>query len=148
MLILETEHLEAVIRHAINEYPRECCGIFLGDASQGEWKVEKVLYAKNLAAAASQDRYLLDPMDRLRAEAEAKREALSVVGFYHSHPDHDVNFSKTDLENSEEYLMGEPWGPPAYAYLVLSVQHGQPRGFGAFRVENGRAEQMQVKVED
>lgn len=148
MLILEAQQLDVVVRHSLAEYPRECCGIFLGDYSDGEWKVEKVLLARNLAAAATQDRYLLDPMDRLRAEAEAKRESLSVVGFYHSHPDHDVYFSKTDLENSEEYLMGEPWVPPAYAYLVVSVQQGKPRGFGAFKVAEGKSEQMQVKLQE
>ena len=146
MLQLDIDHLEAITRHAMTEYPRECCGILLGKHSEGVWRAERVLPARNLASAGIQDRYHMDPMDRLRAEAEAKREGLSVVGFYHSHPDHDVYFSKTDLENSEEYLMGEPWLEPTYAYFVLSVRDGQPRGFGAFRVEGGNSEQMRVIV--
>jgi len=109
--------------------------------------VERVLRARNLAAAAVKDRYLMDPMDRLRAEAEAKRESLEVIGFYHSHPDHDVYFSKTDLENSEEYLMGEPWVDPAFAYLVMSVKEGQARGFGAFVVLEGKAETIRTNLE-
>jgi proteasome lid subunit RPN8/RPN11 len=147
MLVIDLKHLDQVKAHATEEYPRECCGIFLGERRGQTFVVERVLRARNLAAAAVKDRYLMDPMDRLRAEAEAKRESLEVIGFYHSHPDHDVYFSKTDVENSEEYLMGEPWVDPTFAYLVMSVKEGQARGFGAFVVLGGKAETIRTNLE-
>jgi proteasome lid subunit RPN8/RPN11 len=40
---------------------------------------------------------------------------MDLVGIYHSHPDCDAYFSKTDLENSC------PW----YSFIVLSIQKGE-----------------------
>lgn len=103
--------------------------------------------AGNLAQEGIRDRYQLDPRDRFRAETWARQNNCAVVGFYHSHPDHDVYFSKTDLENSEEFLMGQPWLDPTYAYLVVSVREGKPVSRGAFRIREGAAERIEVAAE-
>ena len=50
-----------------------------------------------------------------RAEREARKNGMDLIGIFHSHPDCDAYFSKTDLENSC------PW----YSFVVLSIQKGQ-----------------------
>lgn len=89
----------------------------------------------------------MDPADRFAAEARATAAGLAVVGFYHSHPDHDAYFSRTDLESSEEFLLGEPWVAPSYAYLVLSVRGGEPGPFATFAVREGAAEPIDTCLE-
>ena len=40
---------------------------------------------------------------------------MDLIGIFHSHPDCDAYFSKTDLENSC------PW----YSFVVLSIKNGE-----------------------
>lgn len=133
-------------RHAAEAYPHECCGLLLGPAGGPPWQVLQMHRAKNLDAERARDRYLMDPADRLAAEEVARAAGLAVVGFYHSHPDHDAYFSPTDLARSEEYQWGEPWVPPSYAYLVVSVREGRIAAWKAFLVEEGAAREVPVQL--
>ena len=53
--------------------------------------------------------------DLLAADSAARARGLDLIGIYHSHPDCDAYFSKTDLENSC------PW----YSFVVLSIHNGE-----------------------
>jgi len=101
---------------------------------------------KNYVASTVLDRYLIDPKERSLAEEKITSEGMQLIGFYHSHPDHDAYFSQTDLENSEEYQFGTPWLPPTYAYLVLSVKNGKSGDFAVFVIKEGKAEKIDVGV--
>jgi len=131
-------------RHAMEAYPHEGCGLLLGPPGGPPWRVTQVRPAKNLDTERARDRYLMDPADRLAAEEAARAAGLAVVGFYHSHPDHDAYFSRTDLERSEEYQWGEPWVPPTYAYLVVSVRDGIAGVSKAFLVEDGASREVPI----
>lgn len=134
------EALEAVERHGEASFPHECCGLLLGRLEPDGGRVALEAHpARNLEPDRAHDRYLLDPADRLRVERDGAARGLVLVGFYHSHPDHDAYFSPTDLTRSEEYQWGEPWVPPSYTYLVTSVRSGRAVDTRAFQVEEGRA---------
>ena len=60
-------------------------------------------------------RYELRQEDLLRADSEARRQGMDLVGIFHSHPDCDAYFSETDLKNSC------PW----YSFVVLSIKNGE-----------------------
>lgn len=143
--MLDARASEALAAHARREYPRECCGVFLGTAADGIWRAQEALPARNLETARGADRYDLDPRSRLAAEDQAQALGLSVVGFYHSHPDHEAYFSPTDLAGSEEFRLGQPWLPPCYAYLVVSVLQGQVASRRAYLVENGLAHEITLQ---
>jgi proteasome lid subunit RPN8/RPN11 len=145
MLRMSATTLEDVRRLAVEAYPHECCGVLLGPP--GPWRATRAHPTKNLDTERAKDRYLMDPADRLAAEQAARAEGLVVVGFYHSHPDHDAYFSRTDLERSEEFQWGEPWVPPSYAYLVLSVRGEEVKAWKAFKVEDGAARELPVEIE-
>ena len=66
--------------------------------------------------------YRMDDREVLRLEHEADERGLVVVGFYHSHPDHDAYFSVMDRHRA--IWNGEPLWPGVY-HLVLSVRHGR-----------------------
>lgn len=144
---IDAEALRAVERHGEEAFPRECCGLLLGARDpDGGRRASRAARAKNLDLERGRDRYLLDPQDRLRAEEAGRRDGLELVGFYHSHPDHDAYFSPTDLERSEEHQWGEPWVPPSYTYLVTSVRAGRAGRHRAFEVREGRAEELVLEV--
>lgn len=82
----------------------------------GEQKHVTLAHAlDNAYEGGQEDRYEIRPTDLLRVEREARAQQLSLIGIFHSHPDCDAYFSKTDLEHSC------PW----YSFVVLSVQEGK-----------------------
>lgn len=145
MFVLAKELLDKIFKHGIAAYPREACGLLLGKSEGGVWEVLRVLPARN-NNERTLDRYRLDPLERLRAEETALKEGLQLIGFYHSHPDHDAYFSQMDLENSEEYQFGKPWTPATYAYFVISIQKAKPNGYGAFIVSYGSSQALSLTV--
>ncbi len=148
-LILPETALAAIRAHAEQAYPDECCGMILGRLEGRCRAGVRIERARNLLASDGQsgrDRYELDPADRLRADRAAEADGLSLVGFYHSHPDHDAYFSETDCSRSEEAQWGEPWLPPTYAYLVVSVREGAAKGHAVFEVSDGQSVEIGFRV--
>jgi proteasome lid subunit RPN8/RPN11 len=120
MIRITDEPWEVMVQHAIATYPTECCGAMLGVSSQDDAgnPVREVLRAvplDNVYEGGQEDRYEIKPLDLLRVEREAREAGHSLLGIYHSHPDCDAYFSKTDLENSC------PW----YVFLVVSIREGR-----------------------
>jgi proteasome lid subunit RPN8/RPN11 len=83
------------------------------------------------------DRYLLDPLDQLKVEKDARARGLDVVGYYHSHPDHPSRASATDLAQSWEGLL----------YLILAVQGGKPAGLQGWWRDPGQVDLSEVAVQ-
>lgn len=146
MLVLEKRDLDTIEDHGERDYPRECCGLLGGRRVAGSWVVESVIPLENMAPPAITEGYVINPEERRVAETRLEEAGLALIGFYHSHPDHDVYFSRTDLEHSEEFQFGQPWLPPTYAYLVVSVKKGQMGEVGAFIVKEGQSEKIPVRV--
>ena len=122
MLTLGEHHLEAIRRRALRAYPRECCGLLLGETAAGGARVRAALPARNLDAAPRHG-YFIDPRALLRGHRAARRHGLEVVGYYHSHPDAPPAPSRRD---AAEAL-------PGASYLILSVDDGLPGASGCFR---------------
>ncbi len=144
-LELSAEALEAIRRHSEQDYPREACGFLLGRRSPVSWRAETALASPNLAPPGVRDRYVIDPGARRAAETTARAQSLEIVGFYHSHPDHRAYLSDTDIQGSEEVEFGQPWLPPTYAYLVVSLMSGKASGEAAFAIRDGAAAEIEIR---
>ena len=59
-------------------------------------------------------RYTIEPRDMLRVQKQAREQGLSIIGIYHSHPDHAAVPSECDR--------AQAW--PDYAYTIVSVRKG------------------------
>jgi len=114
MIRVESEPWAAMVAHAREAYPNECCGAMLGAADDGRKVVRKALPLENAFEGVQATRYQLRPEDLLAADAAARRHGMDLIGIYHSHPDCDAYFSETDLKNSC------PW----YSFVVLSIHNG------------------------
>ena len=73
--------LEAVVAHAREAAPQECCGLLLGRGDE----IVRAVRARN-AAETPASRFLIDPKDHFGARRDARDAGIDVVGFYHSHP--------------------------------------------------------------
>lgn len=111
---------ERLHRHVEDAYPREGCGVLLGEVADGARRVTGLEPAENRWPDRD-DRYLVDPETLRRLMEEEENGGPRVLGFYHSHPDAPPEPSKTDLEHAW------PW----YHYLIVGVRGGRA---GAGRV--------------
>ena len=115
MIKIQPEPWATMVAHARETYPNECCGAMLGSAENGTKMVSVAMPLQNAFAGAQAARYELRPEDLLAADKAAREHKMDLIGIYHSHPDCDAYFSKTDLQNSC------PW----YSFVVLSIQKGE-----------------------
>ena len=115
MIHIETEPWASMVAHARATYPNECCGAMLGGIDGDQKTVRVSMQLQNAFEGAQAARYELRPEDLLAADKAARERSMDLIGIYHSHPDCDAYFSKTDLQNSC------PW----YSFVVLSIQKGE-----------------------
>jgi proteasome lid subunit RPN8/RPN11 len=115
MIRIEPGPWEAMVSHARATYPNECCGAMLGVIDGDTKMVRESIALENAFGGAQAARYELRPEDLLKADKAARDRGMDLIGIYHSHPDCDAYFSKTDLENSC------PW----YSFVVLSIRKGE-----------------------
>lgn len=115
MLRLTHSDYEALRTHGEETYPHECCGVLLGKSSIDGNTVEKIVRAGNTRTDRAHDRYHIAPEELIRVQRQARGLGLDIVGFYHSHPDHPAQWSKTDFQ--EAHWVG-------CSYIITSVEQG------------------------
>jgi cysteine synthase B len=120
------EEVLAVIRdHGARTYPEECCGALIGRESG---QVIEALALSNTMDHRGR-RFLIGPEEYKAAEARAAETGLTLVGFYHSHPDHPAVPSNFDLEHA--------W--PNLCYVIVSVREGRAGDLRAWRLRDDRS---------
>lgn len=138
MLRLSQDLLTKIHAHGEQAYPEEGAGFMLGADGQ-ERVVEAILPLSNSREeAARKNRYLFTPADYMKAELEAERLGLSLLGVFHSHPDHPNRPSEFDRE----------WAQPFFSYVVTSVGLGKALESRSWRLVEDRSEfhEEQIKL--
>lgn len=126
---LPPEILEQIQAHGEKAYPEEGAGLMLGHEEDGHKAVKHLLLLENAREEpARHNRYLITAEDMLNGELEAQRLGMSILGIFHSHPDHPNRPSEYD----REYAI--PW----YSYLITSVNQGQAGESRSWRLQDDR----------
>jgi proteasome lid subunit RPN8/RPN11 len=133
---------EAIRRHGERTYPHECCGVLLGRSGEDGNAVEAAVEAGNTRTDSAHNRYNIAPQELIRIQRQGRERGLDIVGFYHSHPDHPAQWSKTDFE--EAHWIG-------CSYVITSVEQGTAKVTNAFLLagtseEDKRFEDQRVVV--
>jgi proteasome lid subunit RPN8/RPN11 len=119
-----TEQIYNTIRlHGEETYPHECCGVLLGRSADGVNNVEDAVRAGNTRTDSAHNRYSIAPQELIRIQRQARERDLDIVGFYHSHPDHPAQWSKTDF--AEAHWLG-------CSYVITAVEKGVARQTNSF----------------
>ena len=119
--------LDAIHAEARAAYPGECCGLLAGrKGADGALTVTRVVTSPNVALPPAPDRFEVDPQVRLRLMRELAETSESVIGHYHSHPDHPAEPSDTDIDMAFE---------PDLVWMIVAVKNGTPEDTRAWRVE-------------
>jgi proteasome lid subunit RPN8/RPN11 len=114
-LRMSGELYETIRRHGERTYPHECCGVLLGRSGEDGNAVEAAVEAGNTRTDSAHNRYNIAPQELIRIQRQGRERGLDIVGFYHSHPDHPAQWSKTDFE--EAHWIG-------CSYVITSVEKG------------------------
>lgn len=122
--------LNKIHRHGESAYPKEGAGLLLGYEQDGFRYVQSILILENAREdTARHNRYLITAEDMLNGEKEAERLGQSIIGIFHSHPDHPNLPSEFDRE----------WAIPWYSYLISSIDSGQAGESKSWRLFDDRS---------
>lgn len=137
MLDLPEDLLAKIQAHGEQAYPEEGAGFMLG--SEGEHRAVSALFPLSNAreAGARNNRYLFTPADYMQAEREAERLGLSLIGVFHSHPDHPNRPSEFDRE----------WAQPYFSYVITSVRSGQALESRSWRLAEDRSQFQEEPIQ-
>jgi S-sulfo-L-cysteine synthase (O-acetyl-L-serine-dependent) len=116
----------AIREHGAEAYPDECCGVLIGDETG---QVSEAFALLNTTTGERRRRFLIGPDDYRVAEARARETGNSLIGFYHSHPNHPAIPSTFDLDHA--------W--PNMHYVIVSVQGGRPEASRSWRLRDDRS---------
>jgi len=140
ILHLTEELLTQIQVNGEQAYPDEGAGFLLGAFSDNGTRTVKAIFplANSREDEARHNRYLMTPEDYLKAELEADRLGLSLIGVFHSHPDHPNRPSEFDRE----------WAQPFFSYVITSVQAGKAVESRSWRLIEDRSkfEEEEIKL--
>ncbi len=122
-----------MIGHAYDGLPDESCGLLGGDPATGRITV---FYPCRNAAASSRV-YTVDPGDHLRADRDAERRGLELVGVMHSHTHTEAYPSPTDVAQAPD---------PGWHYVIVSLKREAPV-LRSYRIVDGAISEEAVGLD-
>jgi len=131
VLELSRDQAKALITHAQEEAPNECCGLLAGRNG----RVERVYPGTNVDH--SPYTYLMDPKEQLAAFKDMETAELDLVGIYHSHTHTAAYPSRTDVAKAFY---------PDAMYVIVSLAKRDAPDIRAFRVADGQINEESVIV--
>ena len=127
-MVISQADWDALVAHAQEEAPKECCGI----ARLGDGRVEEVFRGENIWQSTT--RFELGFKDLMRAnELDDEGHGVAV---YHSHPRSEAEPSQQDI-NVAQY--------PHWLYLIISLENDPE--IRAWWIRDGRVEEEDIVVE-
>jgi proteasome lid subunit RPN8/RPN11 len=116
MIDINPAILEKINSHAESTFPYECCGFLYGhDDEEGNRVITEYLESPNSHQENQRRRFQITPSDYMKAEAHADERNISLLGIYHSHPDHPAIPSEHDRVQAM----------PFFSYVIISVMAGK-----------------------
>lgn len=123
MLRLTQGIYEQLRRHGEETYPHECCGVLLGRSDSGVNLAHAAVRAGNTRTDSAHNRYSIAPQELVKIQRQGREQGWDIIGFYHSHPDHPAQWSKTDF--AEAHWIG-------CSYVITAVENGIAKQTNSF----------------
>lgn len=116
MILLEENPFAQMKIHAERIFPDECCGFLFGNETrEGERIISLLKEVDNSKQGDKRRRFEISGKDYMQAEKFAAEKEISLLGIYHSHPNHPAIPSEHDRVAAQ----------PFFSYVILSVQDGK-----------------------
>ena len=122
---------EAMIAHALEERPFECCGLLAGSGGT----ITSSHRATNVAELCG-IRYQIDPGEIYRINRAVDDADLDLLGGYHSHPFTRAYPSPTDVAAAAS----------EFVYVIVSLTDFLAPVVKAFTIANGQVAEQPVEI--
>lgn len=133
-LILTEDARKVIIKDAESTYPHECCGFFYG-TDDNKRTVTEAIPVVNTKEENRERRFEISAIDYMKAEQYADENGLTLLGVYHSHPEHAAIPSEHDLRQALPY----------FSYIIVSVKKAKTAAVLSWKLnDQGRFEQETV----
>lgn len=112
MLIIKPTALKEIHRDGVNTFPDECCGFLFGTEEGEERTVSEITIVNNAKQGDKRRRFEISSKDYMAAERFAEANKLTLLGIYHSHPNHPA------IPSEHDRVAAQPW----FSYVIISVK--------------------------
>jgi proteasome lid subunit RPN8/RPN11 len=116
MITIQPVAKDLMLKDGIQAFPDECCGFLFGEEdSEGNRSITDIQIVNNAKEGDKRRRFVIAPLDYMRAEQYAEENNLLLLGVYHSHPNHPAIPSEHDRVAAQPY----------FSYVIISVLEGK-----------------------
>ena len=139
MLILNQNIITLLNDDALRTFPDECCGFLLGREIDNDRIIDEIIIVNNAKEGDKKRRFEISPLDYLQAEKAADESGLTLLGIYHSHPNHPSIPSEHDRVAAQ----------PFFSYLIISVIQDEIVSYQSWTLNDEfQFEEEQVLIEE
>ncbi|HVU12363.1 MAG TPA: M67 family metallopeptidase [Phototrophicaceae bacterium] len=115
-VVLKADLQQQIFNHLQSAYPNEGGGFLLGSKSADTVTISDIIPIENIFAKEEQyHRYQMTPLDWARLEDQADERGLTLVGYFHSHPDSPAIPSIYDRDHAL----------PNFTYIITQVNQAK-----------------------
>jgi proteasome lid subunit RPN8/RPN11 len=127
MIIIDASPFSQIKAHAVAIFPEECCGFLFGhELVDGTRRISKIKEVNNARDGDKKRRFEITPKDYMLAEQSALENNLSLLGIYHSHPNHPAIPSEHDRVAAQPY----------FSYIIIPVLQGHMDPIRSWRLND------------
>ena len=124
-----------MIEDALRTFPDECCGFMFGSETEELRIISAITVVDNSKEGDKRRRFEIKPSDYLRAERYADENGLTLLGIYHSHPNHPSIPSEHDRVAAQPY----------FSYVIVSNYERQFRSLQSWQLnERSQFEEEEI----
>ncbi len=128
-VILTDELQQTIFQQMEATYPNEGGGFLLGTRSDDAAQIVDVIHIDNVFETEEQyHRYAMTPQNWMQIEDEADERGLTLLGYYHSHPNSPAVPSEYDREHAL----------PNFVYIITEVTDGKAVEMRVWRLQKDR----------
>jgi proteasome lid subunit RPN8/RPN11 len=130
MLRISQQIKDQIIEHAQNGLPEEVCGYLAGT----DRDVTKHYAMTNIDH--SPEHFSFDPTEQFKVLREVRKEGITILANYHSHPETPARPSVEDIRLAFD---------PGISYVIVSLA-GELPDVKSFIIKNGIVEKEDIKI--
>ena len=126
---------EAIKLHGEQAFPNECCGFLFGNENDGRI-INLSTRVENSKEGDQRRRFEISPFDYMKAEQYSIENNTTLLGIYHSHPNHPAIASVHDLAKAMPY----------FSYVIVSIIEGKYNDIKSWKLYDEKREFFEEEV--
>ena len=128
-VVISAAVLDAMVAHARDDAPDECCGLLVGTAD----RIDEAVRTPSLER--SPNRYQVDPAAHFAVIRRLRGTDRAIIGAYHSHPRSAAAPSPSDIREAYDSEL---------VYVIVSLVRAEP-DVRAWRIREGVAAEVAIR---